>query len=213
MAVQLVAGLLIALLLEQRVRGNRMFRVIFLAPMMMAPVVAGLTWRVMLNDGYGVVNWMLDAVGLSPIFWLGSQSALLSVIVAETWQWLPFSILIFSIALSAIPGAYYESAAVDGASPWMIFRRVTLPNLKWAFFIIVIFKLSDAVKAFDVIYIMTGGGPGITTQTLAIYLQKTGFTHFEMGYASALSFLLLLISTLLLLPLIRRLIAGEKHER
>lgn len=206
--IQLVAGLLIALLLEKKIRGNQVFRVLFFIPMMMVPVVSGLTWRLMLNESYGVVNWLLTSMGFSSIFWLGKNSALLSVVLAETWQWLPFSILIFSIALSAIPKTYYEAAAVDGASFWYTFIKITLPNLKWAFVIIAIFKISDAVKAFDVIYIMTGGGPGISTQTLALLLQKSGFAHFEMGYASALSFLILAISMIFLLPLVHLLITG-----
>jgi multiple sugar transport system permease protein len=204
-SIQLVAGLLIALLLNQKVRGSHFFRVLFFVPMMTVPVAVGLAFRLILNDGYGAANWVLKILGFSPVYWLGSDLALFSVILAETWQWLPFSILIFSVALVAIPKTYYEAAAIDGASSWFTFCRITLPNLKWAIFIIAIFKLSDAIKAFDVIYIMTGGGPGISTQTLSLYLCKTGFVDFEMGYASALSFLLLAVSMFIFLPLMHGL--------
>ena len=211
--VQLIAGLLIALLLNQKVRGSHFLRILFFVPMLTVPVAAGLAFRLILNDGYGAANWFLKTVGFSPVYWLGNDLALFSVILAETWQWLPFSILIFSVALAAIPKTYYEAAAITGASGWFIFRRITLPNLKWAIFVIAIFKLSDAVKAFDVIYIMTGGGPGISTQTLALYLHKTGFSDFEMGYASALSFLLIAISILVFLPLMGGLMQRRpQHE-
>lgn len=204
-ALQLTAGLLIALLLNRKVRGSHFFRVLFFVPMMTMPVAAGLAFRLILNDSYGAANWFLKTMGFSPLYWLGSDLSLFSVILAETWQWLPFSILIFSVALAAIPNAYYEAAAIEGASAWFVFSRLTLPNLTWAISIITIFKLSDALKTFDLIYIMTGGGPGITTQTLTLYLHKIGFSDFEMGYASALSFLLIAVSLLIFLPLMRKL--------
>lgn len=211
-SVQLAAGLAIALLLNLKVKGSHFFRVLFFIPMMTVPVATGLAFRLILNDGYGVANWFLKALGFSPLYWLGNELALFSVILAETWQWLPFSILIFSVALTAIPKTYYEAAATEGASNWFAFTHITLPNLKWAIFIIAIFKLSDALKTFDVIYIMTGGGPGISTQTLALYLHKTGFVDFEMGYASAFSCLLLAASLLIFLPMMRGLMQRKPQH-
>lgn len=201
---QLVIGLGAALLLKRKLPGTGIFRILLLTPMMIAPVIAGLIWRLMLNDGYGVVNWVLEGLGFPRILWLGTDWAFRSVVFAELWQWLPFSILLFSVGLANIPSAYYEAASVDGASAGYMFRHITLPNLKRVMVLIVIFKFSDAVKAFDTIYIMTGGGPGIMTQTLALYLQKTGFIHFDMGYAAAIS-LLLLAGTF---AIIRPLLAG-----
>jgi multiple sugar transport system permease protein len=212
LTLQMAAGLLIALLLNLKVMGSHFFRVLFFVPMMTVPVATGLAFRLILNDGYGAANWFLKTVGLSPLYWLGNDLALFSVILAETWQWLPFSILIFSVALTAIPKTYYEAAAMEGASNWFAFTRITLPNLKWAIFIIAIFKLSDAIKAFDVIYIITGGGPGISTQTLALYLHKIGFVDFEMGYAAAFSFLLLAICLLIFLPLMHGLMQRKPQH-
>ncbi|MEJ2642170.1 MAG: sugar ABC transporter permease [Desulfosarcinaceae bacterium] len=145
--------------------------------------------------------------------WLSPRLAFFSVVLAETWQWLPFSILLFGVGLAAIPKAYYEAAAVDGATPWLTFRRITLPNLKWVLGLVVIFKFSDAVKAFDTLFVMTGGGPGIATQTLALYLHKTGFVHFDMGHAAMLSLLLLAVTLLLIWPLLRRTAPGGQGER
>ena len=212
-SIEIVLGFLVAWLLQQKLRGSSLFRIIYLIPMMVVPVVAGLVWRLMLNPNYGIVNWAISRVGLEPRIWLGSDWALPSVIVTQAWQWIPFSVLIFTVALVAIPKEYYEAADVDGASPWFTFRHITLPNLRWAIMIVSIFKLSDAIKAFDVIYIMTGGGPGVITQTLAQYIKRVGFTDFEMGYAAATSFLLLLISFAVLFPVIRRVGANDAQGK
>jgi multiple sugar transport system permease protein len=209
----LVAALLLARPLARPVAGAAGFRLLLLLPMMVAPAVAGVIWRLMLNDGYGAVNWILTHIGLSPQMWLSPRLAFFSVVLAETWQWLPFSILLFGVGLAAIPKAYYEAAAVDGATPWLTFRRITLPNLKWVLGLVVIFKFSDAVKAFDTLFVMTGGGPGIATQTLALYLHKTGFVHFDMGHAAMLSLLLLAVTLLLIWPLLRRTAPGGQGER
>lgn len=201
-SIQLIAGLLISLAIHKSFKNGGLFHFIVMLPMMIVPVVTGIIWRLMLNDSYGVINWILKLFGFAPKIWLGPELALSMVVVAETWQWLPFSILLFSVGLTAIPREYYEAAAVDGANFWDAFIHITLPNIKWTILIILVFKFSDAIKAFDVIYALTGGGPGITTQTLALYIQNTGFTDFEMGYAMALSILILLISFTVIGPIL-----------
>jgi multiple sugar transport system permease protein len=209
--IEMIAGFCIAWLLNYKLRGSGVFRVIYLVPMMIVPVVSGLTWRLMLNDSYGIVNWLLTHIGIEAQVWLGTDWALFSVIMAEVWHSLPFAILIFMVALQQIPRPYYEAAALDGASSWCTFTRITLPNISWAIILVAIFKLSDAIKAFDIIYTLTGGGPGITTQTLAVFIQHTAFTHSELGYAAALSFLILFISFAIMYPLIKRLNIGEQQ--
>lgn len=211
-AIQLIVGFSIAWLLNRKIVGSSIFRVIYLLPLMVVPVVSGLIWRTMFNYNFGVLNWMLEEAGGEPRVWLGAGWALPSVLAASVWQWLPFSILIFTVALSSIPREYYEAAAVDGASRWATFRHVTLPNLRWALLIVTIFGLSDAIKSFDTIYTLTGGGPGIETQTLALYIQKQSFTHFEMGYAAALSFLILFTSFIIIFPLIRKIGTNEPSK-
>ena len=208
--LQILAGFAVAWALTRVTAGRALYRVIFLLPMMVVPVITGLIWRLILNDGYGILNWAIKSLGLPPQLWLGPGLALPSVILIETWQWLPFSILIFSVALSSIPPEYYEAAEVDGAGRWDVFRYITLPNIKWAVGLILVFKLSDAIKAFDVIYSLTGGGPGITTQTLAMYIMKQGFTDFEMGYSAALSLLLLLASLVIIMPVLSS--AGRESQ-
>jgi multiple sugar transport system permease protein len=210
--VQLVIGFGVAWLLSHKLRGSSVFRIVFLVPMMVVPVVAALVWRLMLNDSYGLINWSLGQVGVPPQIWLGGDWALPSVIAATTWQLAPFAILIFSVALASIPGEYYEAAAIDGASRWDTFRMITLPNLRWSILIVFVFQLSDAIKAFDVIYALTGGGPGIATQTLAQYIYRTGFTDFEMGYTAALSFLILFISVGVLWPFLHRMNGNDRVE-
>lgn len=204
-SLQLLAGLLIALAVHRSIQKGGWLYFFVLLPMMTVPVVTGIVWRLMLNDSFGVINWILQSVGLPPQVWMGTDWAFVAVVIAETWQWLPFSVLLFSVGLASIPGEYYEAAAVDGARGWDLFFHVTLPNLKWSFLVIVIFKFSDAIKAFDIIYALTGGGPGITTRTLALYIQDTGFSDFEMGYAMALSLLILFISFIVISPFLIRL--------
>jgi multiple sugar transport system permease protein len=130
---------------------------------------------------------------------------MVSVIIAATWSSLPFAILLFTVALQNIPQQYYEAAALDGASPWRTFTQITLPNIRWSILLITIFRLADAIKSFDLVYTLTGGGPGTTTQTLSVYIQTMAFTHSELGYAAALSLLILFISLVITSPLIQRL--------
>lgn len=208
-AIEMVIGFGVAWLLSRKLPGSGVFRIIYLVPMMVVPVVGGLTWRLMLNDSYGIVNWILTHLGMEPQVWLGTDWAMFSVIMTEVWHALPFAILIFTVALMQIPRSYYEAAALDGASWWQTFTRITLPNIRWALLIVAIFKLTDAIKAFDTIFTLTGGGPGETTQTLALYIQKMVYSHSELGYAAALSFLILFISLTVMYPMIKRLKINE----
>jgi len=204
-SIQLLTGILAALAIHHLLRKDSLIRYMVLLPMVVVPVVTGLIWRLILNDGYGVVNWLLQQIGVAPRLWLGPDLALSMIVLVEVWQWLPFSILLFTVGLEAIPKDYYEAAAVDGARIWQTFIHITLPNLRWTFLIILVFKSSDAIKAFDVIYPLTGGGPGIITRTLALYIQDIGFTDFEIGYAMALSLLILAISSIIIGPMILKL--------
>ncbi len=204
-ALQVFIGLLVALVLHQILKKTSLLRFMVLLPMLIVPVVTGIIWRLILNDTYGVLNWIIQWLGIAPQLWLGPDLALITVIIVETWAWLPFSILLFSLGLSSIPEQYYEAAAIDGAGPWRTFFTITLPNLRWTLFIVLVFKFSDALKAFDTIYTLTGGGPGIATRALALYVQNRGFTDFEIGYAMALSILVLTISFIIIGPFISRL--------
>ena len=193
-ATQLVLGLGIALLLQRQVLAAGLVRTALLLPMMTTPVVVGLIWRFMFNPTQGVVNYLLGLLGIPGPNWLGSlQTGLLSVMIADIWEWTPFMVLILLAALQTLPQEPYEAAAIDGASAWQAFQHITIPLLRPTIVVAVLLRAIDSFKTFDLVYVMTNGGPGTSTETLSFYTYKWGFKFFQMGYASALSFVMLIM--------------------
>lgn len=193
-ATQLVLGLGIALLLQRQVLAAGLVRTALLLPMMTTPVVVGLIWRFMFNPTQGVVNYLLGLLGIPGPNWLGSlQTGLLSVMIADIWEWTPFMVLILLAALQTLPQEPYEAAAIDGASGWQAFQHITIPLLRPTIVVAVLLRAIDSFKTFDLVYVMTNGGPGTSTETLSFYTYKWGFKFFQMGYASALSFVMLIM--------------------
>lgn len=193
-AIQMILGLAIALLLNDEFRGRGAVRTIIILPLMISPVVVGLIWRFMYNTDRGMVNYLLYLVGLAPVDWLGRQAtALPAVMLADIWQWTPFVALILMAALQALPNEPLEAALIDGASRWQLLRYVILPMIRPAVMVALLIRLMDAFKIFDVIYVLTLGGPGVSTQVLGLYTYKWGFKFFQMGYASALSYILVIL--------------------
>lgn len=193
-AIQMILGLAIALLLNDEFRGRGAVRTIIILPLMISPVVVGLIWRFMYNTDRGMVNYLLYLVGLAPVDWLGRQpTALPAVMLADVWQWTPFVALILMAALQALPNEPIEAALIDGASRWQLLHYVILPMIRPAIMVALLIRLMDAFKIFDVIYVLTLGGPGVSTQVLGLYTYKWGFKFFQMGYASALSYILVIL--------------------
>jgi multiple sugar transport system permease protein len=193
-ATQLVLGLGIAMLLQRQVVAQGLVRTALLLPMMTTPVVVGLIWRFMFNPTQGIVNYLLGLIGVSGPNWLGGlQTGLLSVMIADIWEWTPFMVLILLAALQTLPQEPYESAAIDGASAWQAFQHITIPLLRPTIVVAVLLRAIDSFKTFDLVYVMTNGGPGTSTETLSFYTYKWGFKFFQMGYASALSFVMLIM--------------------
>lgn len=187
--VEMLLGLGIGLLLNREFRGQGIVRTIVMLPLMTTPVVVGLIWRFMYNPERGMVNYLLSLVGVAGPDWLGrQQTAMPAVIFADIWEWTPFVALIVLAALQALPEEPYEAALIDGASGWQAFRFVTLPLIQPALLVAFLIRLMDSLKTFDLIYVLTLGGPGVSTQTLSLYTYKYGFKFFQMGYASALSY-------------------------
>ena len=192
-AAEMVLGLAIALLLNREFRGQGFVRTAVMLPLMTTPVVVGLIWRFMYNPDRGMVNYLLSLVGVVGPDWLGHPStAMAAVIFADVWEWTAFVALITLAALQALPGEPYEAARIDGASGWQSFRYVTLPLIQPALLIAFLIRLMDAFKTFDLIYVLTLGGPGVATQTLSLYTYKYGFKFFRMGYASALAYVMVI---------------------
>jgi multiple sugar transport system permease protein len=193
-AAQFGLGFAVALLLNRDLRARGIIRTIVVLPMMATPVAVGLIWRFMYNTDLGIVNYLLSVVGIGKLDWLGSiHTGFWAVVIADVWQWTPFVVLILLAALQSLPPVLYEAAAIEGANRLQTFRYITVPLIKPAILIALLIRIMESFKTFDIIFVLTGGGPGATTQVLSLYTYKVGFRQFEMGQASALSFFMLVI--------------------
>ncbi len=190
--VEVILGLVIALLLEEKMKGLRIFRTIFVLPIMVAPVVVGIVWRFIYDPTYGLLNYFLGFAGIAPKLWLADPKiALNSIIITDIWQWTPFVFLLLLAALQGIPRSFLEAAYVDGASYWQTFWHVKLPLMKSIIGITAALRLIDAFRGLVVMYIMTFGGPGMSTEILSMHLYKTAFNSQRLGLASAIAVILL----------------------
>jgi len=206
--LQLLCGLLVALLLNGLMRGRELYAAILLMPMMLAPIVVGFSWNLFLNPVYGPLNSLLMGLGFDPPAWAQSSAwALPTLILVDTWQWMSLAMIILLAGLQSIPSHIYEAARIDGSSRWQTFVHVMLPMLKPYLAVACILRFIDSFKAFDIIYTLTRGGPGTATQNLAYYTYDLGFGRFEFGRAGALSILqlmILIVGTLMILKLSNR---------
>lgn len=192
---QIPIGILLALVLHENLRGTKVFRSILITPMLLTPVAVGLTYRFMFDTDLGVINWALGSLGIERVNWLGSQtSALFAIIIVDSWQSIPFVMLLVLAALTAISPSLYEAARVDGASANQIFRRITLPLITPTLLVITMIKIMDFLKLFDTLFILTRGGPGNATTTLGLWTYKTGFVFLEFSRAAALGVIITIIT-------------------
>ncbi|NRP22183.1 Trehalose transport system permease protein SugA [Ensifer adhaerens] len=196
--LQYVIGLSVALALNSRVPGEGLFRVSFLLPMLVAPVAVALIARQVLNPTMGPLNELMSALGFPNLPFLTQTSwALGSIIAVEVWQWTPFVILMLLAGLQTLPDDVYEAAALENATPWQQFRDITFPMLLPISVAVVFIRLIESYKIIDTVFVMTGGGPGISTETLTLFAYQEGFKKFNLGYTSALSFLFLIVITVI----------------
>ena len=188
MTVELVLGVAIALLLDAKdYRGKRVVTSILLLPMMATPVAVAMVWLLMFEPTAGVINYALGELGLPKQLWIaGSNSVIPSLVLVDVWEWTPLITLIVLAGLAGLPSEPFEAARVDGASYLQILRRVTLPLLLPTISVAGLLRFIDCIKTFDIIYGMTGGGPGFSSETLNIYTYNQAFYYFNFGYASAL---------------------------
>lgn len=187
-SLELVLGFAIALFLNQRMPARRLLRSVALLPLMLTPVVLGITFRILLNYTYGVVNYALGLVRIDPIIWLASTPwAMISVIATDVWNQTPFVTLLLLAGLQAIPEEHYEAARVDGAGAWRRLLHVTLPMLAPVIFVAVFWRFVATFRVFDIVFVMTGGGPAESTETLSILVSKLAFNYARMGYAATVS--------------------------
>ena len=195
-SVEMIIGVGLALLLDRNIRGMSVLRTLFILPMMIAPVVVGLIWRYMYHPTVGIFNNTLKSVGLEPIDWLG-QNALVSVIIADIWQWTPFIFILSLAALQSLPRSALEAARIDGATGWQQIIHIKLPLMMPVLIVTGLLRLIDAFKVLEVILVMTEGGPGLSTEILALRISRTASEFRELGVAAAMSNYLLMMLLLL----------------
>jgi multiple sugar transport system permease protein len=192
--LEMFIGVGLAFMLERPIRGMSVFRTIFILPMMIAPIVVGLIWRYMYNPQFGIINKTLKRWGFESIPWLSSPDwALPSVIIADIWQWTPFIFILSLAALQSLPRSSIEAARIDGASGWQQIIYIKIPLMMPVLIVAALLRMIDAFKVLEVIFIMTNGGPGLSTEILSLQIYKTAFISWELGRAAALSNILLAI--------------------
>ncbi|MCS7056131.1 MAG: sugar ABC transporter permease [Thermoflexales bacterium] len=194
-ALQAIIGFGLALFLRERFKGSGLVTTLILIPIMMSPVVIGLFWKLIYNPAFGIFNYLIGySVPNSGPDWLGEASrALWAIIIVDVWMWSPFVMLLCLSGLKAIPDYLYEAAAIDRASPWFQFWRITLPQVAPLLLIAILFRTIEAFKTFDLVMGLTGGGPGDSTELIAVYLYRAAFTRFTTGESSALAYIILVI--------------------
>ncbi|KAA3647704.1 MAG: sugar ABC transporter permease [Chloroflexi bacterium] len=194
--LETLIGFVMALAFQSEKRLGGVVRTLALLPLFTPPVAIAMIWRLIYDPNSGLINHYLNNWGIleTAVGFLGNpQLAMPAIMLADIWQWTPFTFLLCLAALQALPKSAYEAANVDGASNWQIFRRLTLPLVSPAVIVIFLFRFLIALKVFDLVFILTYGGPGSVTNVASFYIYRVGFTQFNTGYAAALSILVLLL--------------------
>jgi multiple sugar transport system permease protein len=209
---EFLTGLGIALVLQRQFRGAGFLRSVIMVPLFIVPVIVALIWRIVYNQEYGPLYYTLQAVGLASgkgAWGLSDPNmAMVFIVAASVWQIMPFVFLVFVAGLQGIPRELYEASRMDGASTWQEFRYVTLPGLKSLILFILLFRVMESFKVFDLVIMLTGGGPGSATEAgsatevTSMYIYRQAFQYFDMGYASALALVLMAVVLILSLALV-----------
>ena len=201
LTVEILLRLTLALLVHRTIRSGwarTLIYVLFFIPMVTPPVVAGVIARLMYSPNYGVINVALAKLGLidTEILWLSEPgTAMFAVLSVDVWQWMPFVFLVCFAGLQSVPIDTVEAARVDGAGGWRLFRHVELPYLRSLLMLVVVFRFTDTFRVFDHVQVLTGGGPGASTEFLSLYLYRIAFKFFNLSYAAALSLFVLAVAS------------------
>ena len=197
-SAEMVLGIALALALEHPVRGMAFFRTLFILPMMIAPIAVGLAWRYMFDAQFGLINAVLALFGIGAKTWLADPTlAFIAIVIADVWQWTPFVFIMMIAALANVDGSVIEASRIDGARWWQMTFRVKLPMVMHVIAITLMMRLIDAFRVLEVVYVLTFGGPGDSTEILALHIYKTAFVGQQLGVAAAISVLLLVVVALL----------------
>ena len=193
-SAEMVLGIALALALEHPVRGMAFFRTLFILPMMIAPIAVGLAWRYLFDAQFGLINAVLGLLGIAAKTWLVDPTlAFVAIVIADVWQWTPFVFIMMIAALANVDKAVIEASRIDGAGWWQMTWLVKLPMVMPVIAITLMMRLIDAFRVLEVIYVLTFGGPGDSTEILALHIYKTAFVGQQLGVAAAISVLLLAV--------------------
>lgn len=209
-AVEFFLGLAIAVLLDRQMRGIGVLRTLLVIPVLVSPVAMGLTFRYMYSPSYGLVNYLLQRAGLPRLDWIVSTTwALPAAILVDIWQWTPFMVLILLSGMQSVPVDIAEAAELDGLSRWQQLRRITIPLIRPVVLVVLLIRLIDSIRGFDLVYILTRGGPATATYLLSIHTYIKGFTEGDMGSASAIAWVTVVLVNILAIVFLRLLAKGE----
>jgi len=182
----LVLGLVLATLLDRSFRGQKLVQTVLLLPLMVAPVIAAIMIRWMFNDQFGIVNVTLEALGIEGQLWLAQRwSAFGVILLTDIWLWTPWFTLLLLAGLRSLPREPFEAAAIDGTTPWRVFRHLTLPMLRPVIVVCVVIRSIDAFRTFDIVWTLTGGGPARSTELFSLYAYVHAFLNLDFGRGSA----------------------------
>ncbi|RBW70783.1 carbohydrate ABC transporter permease [Bacillus taeanensis] len=210
-------GLILALLLSTGFKGSQFIRTLLLSPLMLAPLVSGLIWKFMLNDQFGVINWGLYKLGIlsdpHQILWLSdSKFSLFSTIIADIWLTTPFMMLVLLAGIQGIPKSLYESSQIDGANKWQTFRYITMPSLVPVATVALVIRIIDAARTFDIVWVLTQGGPGFSSEVLSTYMYKTLTRYGYVGESSAMAVIFIILLLALSSFFIKRMWSPSKKH-
>jgi len=199
-AFQMILGFILALITTQVSRGQLIYRTILILPILVPGIIIGAIWKLMYSFDFGIINQILMSMGITPIDWLGNpNTALLSVIVVDVWHWTPFCYLLLLASMQSLPQDIYEAAEVEGANQWELLRRITLPLMIPAIVVTFIFRMILAFKVFDEVYLLTGGGPGTSTEVISFTIYRRFFTEDQAGYGAAMSIATIFVIAILII--------------
>ena len=202
--LEFLIGFLIAILLNQVEKFRNIYYFILLIPLLINPVVVGLIWRMFLHPQLGILNYLIGFIGVEPINWLGDpQNAFLTIIFVDIWHQVSFMIILLLAGLASIPEEPYEAARVDGANAFEQFKDITLPYMRPVIIITLLIRLIFALKTYDLIYIMTKGGPGDATDLISYYIYRSAFIGLDLGQAASMSVFLLIVVCIIVYPLFK----------
>lgn len=207
----IILGLAFAILLNQPIKGKALARTVIFAPYVIMSTVVGIIWNWIYDYNIGLLNYWLGLIGIDKVEWLTSSSmAMISISITTAWWLVGYNMVLFLAGLQEIPEELYEAAKIDGAGTWKRFTNVTLPLLRPTMFVVVMMTIINCFQVFDQVYVMTGGGPGTSTLTIVQYLYHQAFGNFNLGYGSAIGFVLFIILVIFAIVQMKTMRVGKE---